>query len=763
MSQNLLLDDLNESQQKAVQILEGPLLILAGAGSGKTKTLTHRIANLIQHGVSGSAILSVTFTNKAASEMKERITKILAKNADDIFNIKMPMMGTFHSICVRILREDIEKLDVGLSKNFVIFDTGDMHSLIKLILKERQIDDKKFKFRAILSHISKAKNQLIPPHKYWNSVDNNQFSRVVRDIYPIYQKKLTEHNALDFDDLLQKTVELLEKKPEILEKYQNRWKYVMVDEYQDTNFAQYRIIRLLTAKHENLCVVGDDHQSIYAFRGADFRNILDFEKDFPQTNVVKLEQNYRSTKNILANANALISYNVTGREKNLWTDNPQGEKVQIVETFDERAEGKFITEKIKDLARNGENYKSCAILYRMNAQSRAMEENLMRNQIPYQIIGGTRFFDRKEIKDVIAYLRLIFNPRDDVSFLRIINIPSRKLGPATLEIVKTYAQNYTMSMFEILEGIQEIPELNTKKRDTLFDFYKIIKELQEIAKKEPVSILLHRIIEKIEFLKFLEDGSEEGTSKAQNVQELFSVATRYDSAGKESLAAFLEGVALISDLDNMENQDSVTLMTVHASKGLEFPNVFLSGWEENIFPSASSQQDPRQLEEERRLGYVAITRAEKRAFISFARQRMLFGQTQSSMPSQFISQLDKNCIEQDNFVGGQTPTFSRGRNFSGSRYLSGQSYTPKTSKNFENNTDLDSMSPQLLKKQAKNKKEAIFGNAGVETEYKAGDKVVHAEHGNGTVIMVTGDVLNIAFDGQGMKKILASSSPISKI
>ncbi|MDH3324178.1 MAG: UvrD-helicase domain-containing protein, partial [Candidatus Peregrinibacteria bacterium] len=630
MSENIL-KGLNPMQKEAVEVLSGPVLILAGAGSGKTKCLTHRIANLIASGVKGHEILAVTFTNKAANEMKERIDKMLGSLGGAY---AMPATGTFHSICMRILRAEIEKLEMGFNNNFVIFDTADSHSLIKLCMKEKNIDPKEIKFRAILSHISSAKSLLLNIDQYLSEIHSgeNPFTEALRTLAPLYQRKLREHNACDFDDLLTYTVQVFEKCPDVLDKYRKRWKHISVDEYQDTNFTQYRLIRLLADEHQNLCVIGDDHQSIYSFRGADFTNILNFEKDFPGARTVKLEQNYRSSGNILLNANTLIAKNRTGREKNLWTENDSGEPVSVCEVFNEKEEGQTIADKIKEKMREDDSLKFCdfAILYRMNAQSRSIEEAFMRSRLPYQIVGGTRFFDRKEIKDLIAYLRLIFNSRDDVAFMRIINVPTRKIGAATIQVLKNYADNYTMSLFEILDAVDDISELPDSKKTVLKNFQTIVNDLREIAVKEPISILLDRLIKRIEFVKFLEDGTSEGESRVQNVKELFSVAGKYDIAD-DSLAAFLEGVALIADIDNMNNSDdAVTFMTVHSSKGLEFPNVFLPGWEDGIFPGSSSRNSADALEEERRLGYVAITRAEKKCTILHARQRLIFGRTEFS-------------------------------------------------------------------------------------------------------------------------------------
>ena len=721
---------LNVPQKTAVEALSGPVLVLAGAGSGKTRVLTHRVANLIANDVHPSEILAVTFTNKAAKEMQSRIEKLIPRTGG------APAIGTFHSICVRILRQEIESLGSGLTREFVIFDTQDTQSLMKSIMRERNIDTKEFKVKPILNHISGMKSQLTTPEEHFSSLNmgHNRFADTVRELYPVYLRRMIEHNALDFDDLLTKTVQVFENSPEILEKYRKRWRFVLVDEYQDTNFVQYRLIRLLTDTHKNLCVVGDDHQSIYSFRGADYRNILNFETDFPDATVVKLEQNYRSSANILNNANHLISFNQTGREKNLWTEQDAGDPVYVQEVFDEREEGQHIAQLIKD---QDLPLSQICILYRMNAQSRAIEEALMRAQIPYQIVGGTRFFDRREVKDVIGYLRLIFNPKDDVSFMRVINTPSRKLGAATLQIIKNYSNEYQLSLFEVLEHIDDIGELNATKKNALKDFRNLIKRLQSVTREKPISLVLDDIVETTGFFKWLDDGTGEGEARIENVRELSSVAGRYDSAD-DSLAAFLEGVALISDLDQVEDgQESVTLMTVHASKGLEFPVVFLPGWEEGIFPSSSSQFSPEQLEEERRLGYVAITRAEKKCYISHARQRMLFGQRDFTSPSKFISELDENCISHQ-------AAASKDLGFGQTR----------KKVNFDH---------PLLNRMPKSKSEAIFGVAENETQFKSGDRIKHAEFGMGTVIQVSGDVIEAAFTGIGLKKIVASVAPIEKI
>lgn len=759
---NDILTGLNDQQAKAAAVIDGPLLILAGAGSGKTKTLTHRIAHLLANGVDGSQILAVTFTNKAATEMKTRIETLLKAQE---FRFRMPSVGTFHSTCVRILRQDIEELPRTLTRNFVIFDSDDAKNLIKMIIKELGMSDKEIKYRAVASHISGAKNQLMTPADYDSNTEDNRFTRAVKQIFPIYQKRLEDHNALDFDDLLQKTVELFEHCPQVLEKYHRKWNHLMVDEYQDTNFAQYRLVRLLADHHQNLCVIGDDHQSIYRFRGADYTNILNFEKDFPDATVIKLEQNYRSSANILANANALIDRNETGRKKNLWTDKDTGDPVEIVEVFNEKEEGNLIANRIAEVVqgisptpggsdtevKNGGmsqkiSYGDIAILYRMNAQSRSIEEALLRKQIPYQIVGGVRFFDRREIKDIIAYLRLIFNPKDDVSFLRIINVPKRSLGAATLETLKDFARNYDMSLLEVLAHVQDIPGINQSKKTVLQTFWDLITELRETAVDKPISILLDRVVSKTNFLAYLDDGTAEGESRQQNVKELFSVAARYDAA-ENPLADFLEGVALISDLDNLQNgQAAVTLMTIHASKGLEFPYVFLPGWETGIFPGKAAEFNFDDLEEERRLGYVALTRAEKNCCILHTRQRTLFGQTEYSSPSKFLSELDENAVVR---TGGISMSMGH-NNFR----------TAKQANSFSSSKTQTIFPPD---KGARGLHK-IFGTALEQNSgYQISDRINHPTFGDGTIIKVSGDILSVAFAGQGIKKLLASSAPIKKI
>lgn len=736
-----LLTPLNERQREAVQITKGPLLILAGAGSGKTKCLTHRTGYLMLEGIPGDKILAVTFTNKAANEMKSRIESLVAPD----LSTRMPTVGTFHATCVRILRQHIEHLGSGLTKSFVIFDSADSKNLMRQLIKDNGFGED-IKYRAVLSHISSAKNQLLSPEQYEHETEDNRFTRAVKVLYRHYQRKLLDHNALDFDDLLQKTVQLFETSQETLQYYRNKWNHLMIDEYQDTNFAQYRLVRLLSDEHKNICVIGDDHQSIYSFRGADYTNILNFEKDFPDANIVKLEQNYRSTQNILKNANCLINHNNTGLKKTLWTQNEPGEKVTLIQVANERDEGNVIAEKIQQLKQEKKALsRDCAILYRMNAQSRAIEEALMRAQIPYQIIGGTKFFDRKEIKDIIAYLRLIFNIRDDVSFTRILNVPARKIGPASFEALRKYSMEKGCSLFEAACDCAANYNLSPRKQRTILDFVALIQDLRKISESEPVTNIIDALVKKTHYEQWLNDGTAEGEARIQNVQEILSVANKYDHAD-DSLASFLEGVALIADIDNYEDEnDTVTLMTVHASKGLEFPIIFLPGWEEGMFPSASAATDPAQMEEERRLGYVAITRAERKCYILNTRERMLFGRRQYSSPSPFIDELENSAIEHDTTL--QQSSLSR-QSFLGH---STQSYTRSSSSKER---------PQFLSTAPKNRKEALWGITENVSLFKSGQKITHKEYGEGTIILVSGDVLSVAFKGLGVKKIVGSVAPI---
>jgi DNA helicase-2/ATP-dependent DNA helicase PcrA len=730
-----LLASLNEKQQEAVVHKDGPLLVVAGAGSGKTKALTHRIANLvINFNVHPSNILAVTFTNKAAMEMTNRIGKLLSEASFS----SLPTVGTFHSICVRILRKHIHELDY--ENSYVIYDDTDQQILVKNIMKDLDIDDKKFNPRAILYSISQAKNQLISATEFSNKA-LDYFSEKVATIYRLYQDQLKRNNALDFDDLIMKTVELFKKKPELLEFYQDKFKYISVDEYQDTNHAQYVLIRQLSDKYRNLCVIGDSDQSIYSWRGANMQNILDFEKDFPDCKVVLLEQNYRSTKTILKAAHQVIVKNNVRKEKKLWTDNDEGDTIHIYEAFNERDEGMYVVNRINEILTSYEypTYSDFAVLYRTNAQSRVIEEAFLRYAIPYKIVGGIKFYDRKEIKDILSYLKVITNPHDSISLLRIINTPSRKIGNSTLNVINSFASENRISFFKALSFVDQMPGLGRTKIADLQKFLNLILKLSEKAKSERASAVIKYVIEDSGYKKMLvEEGSTEAESRIENISELISVASKYDSLEPGlSLNIFLEEVALISDLDNLpESQNSVTMMTLHAAKGLEFSNVFMIGLEEGIFPHSRSLLDPEQLEEERRLMYVGITRAEKRLSLCFARQRMLFGEMQANQPSQFLNDIPREIITSNSNLFRDKANINT--DLMGNKPIP---YDSEVSMGYQANLRENS------------------------TDFKDGDKVKHPAFGTGIIVSVLGGVATVAFNDPkvGVKKLALSVAPLEKI
>lgn len=656
-----ILQKLNSQQRAAVTTVEGPVLILAGAGSGKTRALTHRIAYLIgEKKVAPYHILAVTFTNKAAGEMKERVMKLLGGKS-----LGLPTIGTFHSVCARILRQEIEGL--GFRRQFVIYDDSDTLSAIKKCLLNLEIDPKEFNPRAIRELISSAKNDLISPAQY-EAGAAGLIQETAARVYFRYQKFLKDNNALDFDDLLAKTVELFQKFPELLEKYRHHWRYVMVDEYQDTNKAQYVFVNLLAQQHQNLCVVGDDWQSIYSWRGADIRNILEFEKDYPTAKVVLLEQNYRSTKNILSAAQEVIAANVNKKDKALWTENGAGEKVRLYEASDERDEARYIIDRVREYQRQGHPNRSIAVLYRTNAQSRALEEALLRSAIPYNIIGSLKFYERKEIKDVLAYLRLVASGSDFISLARIINEPSRGVGEKTLAHLDRLAgQIGLMPALKKMAGSGAVADatgalpwrLPPRAKSGLTDLLSLLSQARRYLADHTVSELIDLVAVSSGYKKMILDGTEEGEARWENIQELKTVAGKYDATrGAESLEKFLEEVALVQDLDRLdESADAITLMTVHSAKGLEFPMVFIAGMEEGLFPHARSYLDPAALEEERRLCYVGMTRAKQRLFLTYAVSRRLYGAVQFNLPSQF---LEITNLEKENSLapsGATTPAW----------------------------------------------------------------------------------------------------------
>ncbi len=716
-----MLDDLfaglNPEQKRAVETTEGPLLIQAGAGSGKTKTLTHRIAYLIAtKKATPYNILAVTFTNKAAKEMRSRVAELLGKNADD--RGFMPYMGTFHGICVRILRQDGEA--VGIPRSFVIFDESDRQAAIKQVSKQLMLDEKTFPARALSSLISSAKNDMITATDY-QSIANSPAQQAAAKVYPHYEKALKEASALDFDDLINRTVLMLKKQTEIRDKWQAQFKYIMIDEYQDTNAAQYQLVNLLTNEHKNIAVVGDDWQSIYSWRGADFRNILKFEKDFKDTAVIKLEQNYRSTKNILDAAHAVITKNAQRSDKRLWTDAGDGSPVQMLQVGSERAEGEAIIRRIRIAIDMGKHrYSHFAVLYRTNAQSRSIEEAFVHYGIPYRVVGGVRFYDRKEIKDIMAYLRVIFQPEDRVSFERIVNVPTRGIGAKSLQNFFGWMQYEGHNLANALAEVNLCPDLTPKARNALSELGDILSTLREVSETSTVAGLIDSLMRRIDYLNYLNDGSLQGEARQENAKELLSVAQEYQDSG---LAGFLEEVALVSDLDSADfNNDAVTLMTLHAAKGLEFPVVFMTGLEESIFPHSRALYDQSEMEEERRLCYVGMTRARQELFMTYASSRMLYGGVQHNPPSRFLSEIDGEFQAATSY--DQADSYS---------------FAPQTPDS--NVSDEPRYVPDL----------------------NEGDGVRHKIFGMGTVLEIEGDNAVIYFKGKGARKLNISFAPLEKL
>ncbi|MGB7605465.1 MAG: DNA helicase PcrA [Lutisporaceae bacterium] len=632
---------LNPEQKDAVLHTEGPLLILAGAGSGKTRVLTYRIAYMIEEkGVNPWNILAITFTNKAAKEMRERVGELIGSTKD-------MWISTFHAACARILRKDIERLG-GYKKNFVIFDTKDQEAVVKECLKELNLNEKNFPFKSVSATISNAKNMMEDPARFAQKSMQDIRLRKLSDIYTLYQKKLKKNNALDFDDILFKTVELLANNLDILDYYQNKFKYILIDEYQDTNYCQYKLVSFLARQHKNLCVVGDDDQSIYSWRGADIGNILNFEKDFPSAKVVKLEQNYRSTQTILDAANAVIKNNFGRKSKKLWTENEVGGSILFYNALDEWGEANFISSEIKNMESTyGKKLNEFAVLYRTNAQSRVIEEAFMSHGLPYRIIGGFKFYDRKEVKNVIGYLRLIQNPYEDISLKRVINIPKRGIGNTSLASIESYARTNDDSLFGALMEVDSIPGLSKKAVSSMKEFVKLISGLMAAAEVKKPSEVLRELLDKSGYLDSLQkEEDEESQTRAENIKELLSATLEYESKNPEAnLQQFLEQMALMSDLDNLDNEaEAVVLMTLHSAKGLEFPVVFMSGMEEGVFPSSRSYFEEHQMEEERRLMYVGITRARECLYLTSAFERTLFGNTTYNVASQFIKEIPKELI-----------------------------------------------------------------------------------------------------------------------
>ena len=738
-----IFDNLNPAQQDAVAHTNGPLLIMAGAGSGKTKVLTSRIANLLEQGVAPYNILAITFTNKAAAEMKERVTGIVGLAARDIW------LSTFHAFCAKFLRMEIEHLG-GYNRNFVIYDAGDSQTLVKNCLKELNLDEKQFTPSGVQATISNAKNVLLDVRAFTSQADNF-YNLKVAEVYKLYQSKLKGHNALDFDDLLMLSVELLEYNPTVREKYQNKFHYILIDEYQDTNRAQYLLARTLAAKHRNLCVVGDVDQSIYAWRGADIQNILDFERDYPNAKVIKLEQNYRSTQIILDAANAVIENNRNRKAKSLWTHNTEGDTITHYLAVDERDEARYITDniiKLNTVYRTA--YKDIAILYRTNAQSRVIEEGLRNGAIPYTMVGGLRFYDRKEIKDIMAYLKVVFNPADAISLLRIINVPRRGIGDTTIGRLLEYASKNDVPLFDAVSNPDLVPGLTARAKNQLEVLATLIFTLMSCQHTLSVADLLEKVMRDSGYLAELEaDSDPQSENRIENLKELKSDAKKFaDNEIDNTLENFLSHVALLTDSDKSETgDDQVTLMTLHSAKGLEFPVVFLAGLEEGIFPHVRTLMDEGEVEEERRLCYVGITRAERKLYISNARQRMIYGNTVMYSPSRFLDEIPPELIER---------------------------YAPKRPGYLSAATALSRPTAATMMPRAVSKpeltllKDTVLNTAQPShIDWKAGEKVYHAKWGTGTVVAVTGSgsnmQLSIAFANEGIKKLVAQLAPISRV
>lgn len=714
-----IISTLNPRQREAVLATEGPVLVLAGAGSGKTRVLTHRIAYLLaEKGVDPARILAITFTNKAAQEMKERLSRLVGAD------LRYLWVSTFHAACVRILRRDIQALDY--QPNFVIYDADDQLTLVKRCLAELNLDDKKFPPRSILNAISHAKNQLWDPDRFYDMADN-YFLVKAAEVYRLYQQRLKEMNALDFDDLLMHTVRLFRQHPTVLRYYQHKFQYILVDEYQDTNHAQYILVKLLAAEHRNLCVVGDPDQSIYGWRGANMQNILDFEEDYPDARVVKLEQNYRSTQVILDAANAVIANNTSRKPKNLWTDKEGGALITSFQGEDEQHEAHFVAGEIyRQHREKGRAYRDFAVLYRTNAQSRVLEETFMKNGIPYEIFGGIKFYERKEIKDILAYLRVLANPADDLSLSRIINVPKRGIGPGSWLKLEEYAQRQGITVFEAVLRAGEIPDLAKRPAAMLEQFGAMMLGFREKMDQIPVTDLTELILKETGYLEELKrENTEEAQNRLENLQEFLSVTHDYDKYSEEkTLAGFLAQISLVTDIDNWSGEkDRVVLMTLHTAKGLEFPVVFITGLEEGVFPHSRSLLEPEELEEERRLCYVGMTRAQEELYLTRAWQRTLYGKTVCNAPSRFLAEIPEHLVREVDSTARAAQTAAR--------------------------------VPVRLKP------------AGPATGFQLGDKVHHPKWGVGVVVKIEGQgedqQLTVAFPDQGLKILLAKYAPLTPV
>jgi ATP-dependent DNA helicase pcrA len=732
------LENLNDKQREAAMYTEGALLILAGAGSGKTSTMTRRIAYLVdEKGVSPYNILAVTFTNKAAREMEERVEEILGSNS------RMWIM-TFHAACLRMLRMDGDRL--GYTNSFAVYDPVDQKSIVKNLLKEYEIDEKKFTPNSILSNISKAKEQEIGPREFEENAGDFRDETVAK-VYRGYERILSRNNAMDFDDLILNAVRLLKENSDVLEKYQERFRYIMVDEYQDTNQLQYKLISLLAKKYGNICVVGDDDQCIYQWRGADIRNILNFEKEFPKAKVVKLEQNYRSTANILEAAHSVISNNKQRKRKKLWTDASQGEKIQYHRLESDYREAGYIAQEIGYMVQQGENYRDFAILYRTNAQSRNFEDSLAQRRIPYRVIGGLRYYDRMEIKDMIAYMRLVANLMDDIAFDRVVNSPKRGIGKATMDKIKSVANYCEKSIFQYVESEAIADTLSGKASRGMNEFLEIIREYSEEKENLRVSDIYEGLLIKSGYLKALEDqGTAEADGRIENLMEFKSVIYEFENRdSKLELDEFLEKLALLSDVDNHDSEaNAVTLMTMHSAKGLEFPYVFMPGMEDGLFPSWRSRDSISQMEEERRLCYVGMTRAKRRLWMTSAESRLLYGKVNATRESEFMREINPKLLAGD----GVYKSGSVGAKTGSTRYLDGR-YDPISGDyQFQNH----------IKAKSEMKKKLVH-----DEHFEVGDRVIHGKFGEGVVLEVTPKIIRVEFVGNGVKKLAVGIAPIKKM
>ncbi|MGT2798099.1 DNA helicase PcrA [Streptococcus intermedius] len=758
---NPLLTGMNDRQAEAVQTTDGPLLIMAGAGSGKTRVLTHRIAYLIDEKlVNPWNILAITFTNKAAREMKERAFSLNPATEDCL-------IATFHSMCVRILRREADH--IGYNRNFTIVDPGEQRTLMKRILKNLNLDPKKWNERAILGTISNAKNDLIDEVAYENMA-GDMYTEIVAKCYTAYQKELRQSEAMDFDDLIMLTLRLFDQNPDVLTYYQQRYQYIHVDEYQDTNHAQYQLVKLLASRFKNICVVGDADQSIYGWRGADMQNILDFEKDYPEAKVVLLEENYRSTKTILQAANEVIRNNRNRRPKNLWTQNEDGEEIVYYRANDEQDEALFVARTIEQLTREGYSHKDFAVLYRTNAQSRTVEEALLKANIPYTMVGGTKFYSRKEIRDVISYLNLIANPSDNISYERVVNEPKRGVGPGTVEKIRNFAASQNVSLLEASSQIM-LSLVKGKAAQSVFDFANLILNLRERLDELTVTELVEIVLEKTGYTEQLvAQGTLESQARIENIEEFLSVTKNFDEhsendteeTGLDKLSRFLNDLALVADTNDAGTQESseVTLMTLHAAKGLEFPVVFIIGMEENVFPLSRATEEEDELEEERRLAYVGITRAEKVLFLTNANSRLLYGKTNYNRPTRFLNEISSDLLNYQglarpantsfkaSYVNGKTVQFGQGTSLAQALQERKRQVGPSSisSSQLPFGKNIEATQPDL--------------------NWAIGDIAHHKKWGDGTVLEVSGSgsslELKINFPEVGLKKLLASVAPIEK-